>query len=184
MALTKKTKYVLYTTALVAMSLGTVLSVPAVSSRNPHIEIPAPYKSALGYFAPLVTNNTSVPQNVLKALYVPSYCTLNAQINYDRGSGTFDRAIVLSTTYTQRQINNFFIATLRHFGWSIIQATKTNGELQIFANIAGSDGHYWEVGIKSPFNVNSASGQVVFSNSSKARGTRNVQLRILQMSFQ
>ncbi len=184
MNLSKRTKYILYGSALAVVSLGTIASVPSVSNGNSHITIPSPFKSAYPDFASLVTSATAVPQNVLKSLYVPKNAILHADINYDRGSGTFDRAIVLSTTYSQRQINNFFIASLKHFGWSIIQDSTASNELQIFASIAGSDGHYWEVGIKTPFQINPISGRVALVRRENATNTRDVQLRILQMSFE
>lgn len=184
MNLSKRTKYLLYGSVLVVVSLGTIASVPGISTVNSTITIPSPYKSAYPAFRPLVSSDTTVPRNVLKALYVPANAKIKADINYDGGSGTFDRAIVLSTTYSQRQINSFFIASLKHFGWNIIQDSSRGNGVQIFASIAGSDGHYWEVGIKTPFQISSISGRVTVFRSENTTSANDVQLRILQMSFE
>jgi hypothetical protein len=181
--LSKKTKYTLYGAALAVVSLGTVASVPAISPANSSITIPDPYTSAVPDFSALLTTSPSVPTNVIKALYIPSDAKLRAQINYDRGSGTFDRSIVINCPYSASQLNSFFTSSLKHFGWNIIQDTKTDSSIDIFASIAGDDGHYWEVGIKTPFKVTNSGGQTHLYTAPQERDSTNVQLRILQMSF-
>lgn len=180
MKLSRKARYTLGIGAIVFVTAGSLAAVPFSSAPHPTEKIPGPVLSAKVDFAPL-TPPQAVPRNVLGALYLPKASTVLAWINYDRSNGTFDRSIELGLDMSLAQEGRFFQAALRHYGWTVVEDKTIPGGTEIFGRIAGSDGNFWEVGIKTPFQLPQMGASVHRAKGTTPAFTRIAEVRLLQL---
>lgn len=180
MKLSKKARYTLGIGAILVVTGGSLAAVPFSSTPQPKERIPDPVLSAKTDFAPL-TPPQAVPRNVLGALYVPKASTVLAWINYDRSNGTFDRSVELGLNMSLSQEGNFFQAALRHYGWTVVADKTIPGGTEIFGRIAGNDGNFWEVGIKTPFQLPQMGASVHRAKGVPSAFTRVAEVRLLQL---
>jgi hypothetical protein len=180
MALTKRTKRSLYVIGILVAAGSSLSAIPLSSSPRSNIHVNAPFTSARGDYGPLL-KGTSMPTNVIAAVAIPQESTLLGRINYDGNQGTFDRSIEISSSLTPSGAYQFFSDVLQKNGWSILEHTFAAGHGQIIARIAGSDGNYWEVGIKFPFVLTASQAGLATTLRSPSPGRFSIEVRLLQL---
>lgn len=181
--LTKRAKVVLGTAAIVLVAATSLAAVPVSTHPHPSVPLTEPAVPAKRDFAPLIPPQ-AVPGNVIKALYIPKDAKLLAWINYDRSTGAFDRSIELDFPGTADEEARFFESMLTHYGWSILSTQPSVAGSDILARIAGSDGNYWEVGIKTPFQLSGAQAKVAKTHVKASLTGITVEVRLLLVGDQ
>jgi hypothetical protein len=181
--LTKRAQGVLAAAAILLVAGISLAAVPISSHPHPSVPLTAPSIPLMKDFSPLVPPQT-VPRNVLDALRIPKNSQLLAWINYDRSTGAFDRSIELALPITADAEEHFFEAMLTHYGWSILSTQPSVAGSDILARIAGSDGNYWEVGIKTPFQLSGAQAKVVKTKVKASLIAITVEVRLLLVGDQ
>lgn len=173
----KRAQYLIVSTALLVMSVGTLMAVPTSAREDPSIKLPSSARNASSAFR-VVTPSGAVPSNVMYALFVPKNSNLVGWHNYDRGNGPYDRSITIFMRATPKQEYAFFKAALQQQGWKILENHSTNKASEILGSIGGSDGRYWEIGIRQ----SSPESPLRDNTSSKTLDSGiTIELRLLQM---
>jgi hypothetical protein len=90
------------------------------------------------------------PANIVAALTVPSGASVTSHRN-SSGLGPFDRSITLAIAAPPAQVVSFFEAEMTHHHWSLLAkvlgGTAGSSSDQLFYQLGGSDGYYWQVGL-------------------------------------
>ncbi|MCL5077034.1 MAG: hypothetical protein M1288_02810 [Actinobacteria bacterium] len=176
---TSKSKWIAGISALVVISVGTLIGTPT-NGKIHHIPLNMKATSSKADFAP-ITPNGVVPNNVFQALLVPSNSTRTGWVNYDQNNGTYDRQVNISVPVNFESTKTFFIDSLLDNAWKILSRRNTSSGYQILALHAGNDGHFWEIGVtvlnKAPAVPSLTSGK----SANGPTGTNtSVTLRLLQ----
>ena len=157
-----------WSAALVAtggLAIGSLSAIPVGSGGVARDPIPFSATSASLALAGLGRGGL-IPNDIASTLLVPVGFAAVEYQNFNVYGTTFDRAVVGRVDLSSAQLERFFRAALPDGGWHLENVTSIRGGEEIFATKPGSDGFYWEVGIKDPYG-----------------GSRRVQLRLLQVTF-
>ncbi len=151
--------------ALGVIAIGSLAAIPNGGGTGSGLPIPFSATSAAPALAALAPGGL-VPKDIANTILVPVGFAPVKYGNLNVYGTSFDRALVARVGLNPLQLERFFRAALPDEGWRIENVTRIPGGEEIFATKAGSDGYYWEVGIKDPYG---------------RRG--EVQLRLLQVTF-
>ncbi len=150
------------------VSIGTLAAIPSGGQKPAQIPIPGSATTALPQLQKLGPDG-QIPRNVAETVLLPVGMVPTGYKNLNPQGTTFDGYVLYRSTMTPPQVLAFFKAALPDAGWHLYNASVTKGQDVILASKAGSDGFYWEVGIKDPF--------------PSGRSRSNLQLRVIQISF-
>ncbi len=142
---TKKSRWIAGALAVIAVSVGTLFGLPTGGQKQ-QLPINLPSMPSAPYFSPVAPDGV-VPANVLGALLIPQNSKRTAWHNYDQGNGQFDREITISVRDGFSSTKSFFNSSLRDAAWKILSSQASGMGYQILALHAGSDGHFWEIGV-------------------------------------
>lgn len=102
---------------------------------------------ALGALRP-IEQSGQPPNNILRALTLPVGATMVSTADNTTDNG-YDEQVTFSSTASQADLLAFFAAQLPRLGWKVESdgsAPGVTGGQQVLAQLAGSDGYYWEAG--------------------------------------
>jgi hypothetical protein len=133
---------------LIGMAVGAIMAVPTSSSPT-NLPLPYPEMPASSYLNQ-ITSGGFLPANVAAATFIPASSKLIGVENFDQGAGAFDRGLILEVSIPPAKLNSFFVPALGNRGWKILTNTTSHSGSNLIARIAGSDGNFWEIGIKNP----------------------------------
>ena len=176
---TSRSKWVAGITAIVVISVGTLIGTPT-SGKIQHIPLNMKATSSKADFSP-ITPSGVVPNNVFQALLVPADSTRTGWVNYDQNNGTYDRQINISVPASFESTKAFFANSLLDNAWKILSRQNKSSGYQILALHAGNDGHFWEIGVTV---LNKAPAVPSLTSGKSANGSVTVNtpvtLRLLQ----
>lgn len=176
---TKKSKWIAGTVAIIVISAGTLIGTPT-SGKIRHIPLNMKATSSAADFS-AVTPKGLVPSDVLNALLVPKDSTRTGWKNYDQGNGTYDRQVNISVPASFASTESFYKTVLEDNAWKVLSKRNITSGYQFLALHAGSDGHFWEIGITisgTPSSVPALNSAA--SNNTHSTNTTPVKLRLLQ----
>lgn len=133
---------------MIGMAFGAIMAVPT-SSTPTNLPLPYPEMSATKYLSQISTGGY-LPANVSNATFIPSSSKLIGVENFDQGAGAYDRGLILEVPIPAAKLNSFFVPALGNRGWKILSKITSRTGSNLIARIAGSDGNFWEIGIKTP----------------------------------
>ena len=183
---------------LVIIGLGAAAAqfIPLIEASSRHVRVGiAPEgvtllsgKPISGYMGSISSAGVP-PINVVNSIAIPADSRAIGSDNYDKQSGTYDRALIFHTDSGGISVQAFFQAVFHRHGWKYKGAFSTSSgtSTQILAQIAGNDGFYWEVGVTFPPDSNSsttsASKSHFLPTSTAPLGTRGTSFEVrLQMT--
>ncbi|MHB8191583.1 MAG: hypothetical protein ACYDHP_14440 [Ferrimicrobium sp.] len=168
--MTKK-RIVAWTIAVVvlgAIAVGSLGAIPSGGQKP--AQLPIPFSATTAY--PIVERldpTGLVPHDIGTTILMPVGYRVRALSDLNSQGTNFDRSASIVVSLAPTQVEAFFKAALPDAGWSIQSVTPFKGGAEVVASKAGSDGFYWEVGIKDP-------------SGSATRGSI-LQMRLVQVSF-
>lgn len=148
-----RTKVVLATTAVVILSVATV--VPALTQSTVKVGTALPpgarFTTAAAAFAPLDAK-ALVPPNVLDALPLPRGSVPTVLRNLDQGKGVFDRSVTFRTMMPYQTLSKAYPVAFHRDGWVVLSVSRphSGSGVEVLAKKAGADGFYWEAGAVIP----------------------------------
>jgi hypothetical protein len=96
-----------------------------------------------------ITVSGQPPGNVLAAISVPRGTAVVSHVNNTAAVGQYDAQVVMSVGATQGALRVFFATAMKQQGWQVFSqgpASHDPGGLEVLGKMAGSDGHYWDMG--------------------------------------
>ncbi len=153
---------------LVAVALSSLAAIPSGGTKG--AQIPIPYSATtLEPIMYKLAPDGLAPKDVIDSVLAPVGYSVVKTANLNLYGSTFDKYADLRVHLSPSQVSKFYQAALQDAGWSIQKVQAIAGGDEIVASRAGSDGFYWEVGIKDPI-AKAISGSIV-------------QVRLIQISF-
>jgi hypothetical protein len=114
-------------------------------------------ETAARALAPIVSGGVP-PPDVLAALVVPAGATRTGTTNEADQASTYDESARFTLDARPKSVVAFYTTELKRARWTdiTVDAAATGNGTELYGTRAGSDGHYWEVGIR----VERASGSL------------------------
>lgn len=153
--------------AILVAAIGSLAAIPSGGGEEASSPIPYSATTSLGAWQGLDPGNV-IPANIERTILIPADATITGRHNANPYGTEFDAWVWLRSALTPSEIRNFFVAALPDEGWHVESASASSTATTIIASKAGSDGSYWEVGIKDP---------------TPGPGGARLQVRLLQVSF-
>jgi hypothetical protein len=123
-------------------------------------------ESAKTAFKPIVGPDNP-PSDVVAAIVLPESSERTSYENYDGGQSTYDRSATFAVAQSPKTVVNFYVDELKRAGWGkVSNFADTSGGTQLFATREGSDGYYWQIGVK----IDQASGSISASLAGDTNG--------------
>ncbi len=135
--------------AIVVAAIGSLAAIPSGGGSDAAVPIPSSATTSLPAWESLDPGHV-VPANIDRTILIPASAAVVGTHDANPFGSEFDAWISLRTTQSPRALGAFFQAALPDEGWHISSLSVTRTSLELIASKAGSDGSYWEVGIKDP----------------------------------
>lgn len=153
--------------AILVAAVGSLGAIPSGGGTDASSPIPYSATTSLGAWQALDPGGV-IPANIQRTILIPADAAVVARHDANPFGTEYDAWLWLRSALTPAEVRSFFVAALPDEGWHVESASTSSGSATIIASKAGSDGSYWEVGVKDP--------------TPGPDGAR-LQVRLLQVSF-
>jgi hypothetical protein len=155
--------------ALAVLAIGSLGAIPSGGGRPAAIPIPGSAAPTVSMWAHLDSLH-QIPKGIEETILVPQSFHLLTTVSLNPGGSNFDGYLLGRVPMSPRSVLAFYRAALPDAGWHVYDASIDKGVIEVIASKAGSNGFYWEVGIKDPYRQ--LDGRL-----------QGLQVRLLQISF-
>jgi hypothetical protein len=153
--------------AILVAAIGSLSAIPSSGGGSTAQPIPYSATTSLGAWQRLDPGGV-IPGNIERTILIPASAAVVGEHNANPFGSEYDAWLSLRTSLRPNQAEAFFRAALPDEGWHVSSVSAIPGGFEIIASKAGSDGSFWEVGIKDP---------------TPGPAGATLQVRLLQVSF-
>jgi hypothetical protein len=153
--------------AILVASIGSLSAIPSGGGGSSPQPIPLSATTSAASWAGLDPGRV-IPANIERSILIPASASVAATHNANPYGSEYDAWLDLRTSIAPGRLEAFFAAALPDEGWHVASTSTSRRGFTLIASKAGSDGSYWEVGIKDPV---------------AGPGGSELQVRLLQVSF-